>query len=311
MAFSHLFGPVPSRRLGVSLGIDLVPHKVCTLNCVYCECGETTRLTATRDEYVPFQEVKEELERYLRENPAPDYITFSGSGEPVLNSRIGDVIRLVKDISAVPVAVLTNGTLFNDPPVRREILGADLVMPSLDAGSNGAFHRINRPHPRLDVREHIEGLAALRRQFSGEMWLEVFLLPGYNDCEENLNSLKEAIGLIEPHRVQLNTLDRPGAVAGLSPAPREWLEAIALDWGFPGTEVIASATVRKEKASFRKDVEEAIYETLRRRPCTLKDLCRILNLHRNEANKYLATLEDAGRIETTEMERGVFYRALR
>lgn len=311
MSFSHLFGPVPSRRLGVSLGIDLVPHKVCTLNCVYCECGETTSLTLERAGYVPFMEVKRELEVYLSENPAPDYITFSGSGEPVLNSSIGDVIALIKDISEVPVAVLTNGTLFTDPTVRREILRADLVMPSLDAAVPGAFHRINRPHPGLNVEAHTKGLEDLRREFSGEMWLEVFLLPGYNDCPENLESLREAIGGIKPHRVQLNTLDRPGAVAGLRPAPREWLEALAEEWGFPGTEVIAPVTRRRERSSYRKDVEEAIYETVSRRPCTLKDLCGILDLHANEVNKYLAILEEAGRIETFSMARGVFYTAVR
>lgn len=311
MGYRHLFGPVPSRRLGVSLGIDLVPHKVCTLDCVYCECGGTTLLTLERAEYVPFAEVSNEIETYLRENPAPDYITFSGSGEPVLNSSIGEVIALIKDFSHIPVAVLTNGTLFTDASVRREVLGADLVMPSLDAASPGAFQRINRPHSGLDVKDHIRGLADLRREISGELWLEIFLLPGYNDCRENLESLRDAIGRIEPHRIQLNTLDRPGAVEGLRPAPGEWLESIAEDWGFPGTEVIAPAASRREKTSFRKDLEETIYETIGRRPCTLKDLCGILGLHANEVNKYLAVLEEAGRIETVSMDRGVFHRVVR
>ena len=310
--YKYLFGPVPSRRLGASLGVDLVPHKVCTLNCVYCECGATTNLTVKRDEYVPFTQVIAELDDYLGSHPLPDYVTFSGSGEPTLNSRIGDVItHLRKNYPAIPLAVLTNGTLLGDPEVRGELLAADLVLPSLDAASDPAFANINRPHSQLEVNSHIRGLIEFRKAFSGKIWLEVFILPGFNDDEESLAKLREAAARIGADRIQLNTLDRPGAVPGLHPVSPEFLENLLKRWNLPGLEIIAAVSRRKEKVAYRNDVEQAIYETISRRPCTLDDLNRILNLHANETNKYLATLESDGRISTIEMERGVFYQAKR
>lgn len=207
--YNHLFGPVPSRRLGISLGIDLVPHKVCSLNCVYCECGRTTKLTTEREEYVPADMILAELSRFLKENPAPEYITFSGAGEPTLNSEIGKIIDEIKsDYPAIPIAVLTNGTLFSNRQVRSELLKADLVLPSLDAASDEVFHQINRPSGNLSVSNCIEGLVNFRNEYSGKIYLEIFILPGYNNSPDELDRLKKAILQIKPDRVQLNTLDR-------------------------------------------------------------------------------------------------------
>ena len=312
MNYQYLFGPVPSRRLGISLGIDMVPHKVCSLNCVYCECGPTTRLTTERREYVPGDRVKKELDHYLCNNPAPDYITFSGSGEPTLNSRTGDIIDHIKRYhSAVPVAVLTNGTLFADPRVRRELMKADLVLPSLDAVTRDAFLRLNRPHHRLTVEEHLRGLREFAEEYKGEIWLEVFILPGYNDDPAHLRKMKEILRRLRPGRIQINTLDRPGAVRGLVPATPAFLREFAEDPELPQAEVIAAVSRRREQASYRKDTESAILGTLSRRPCTLQDLSRILGLHINEINKYLDTLEADGRIGVEEMRRGKFYRCVK
>ncbi|MDZ7796775.1 MAG: radical SAM protein [Candidatus Marinimicrobia bacterium] len=308
MTYHYLFGPVPSRRLGISLGIDMVPHKICTLNCVYCECGPTTRLTTERREYIPFETVSRELDAYLKNNPVPDYITFSGSGEPTLNSRTGDIIKLIKKrYSGIPVAVLTNGTLFSDPDVRRELLKADLVLPSLDAVNSGIFLRLNRPAPGLEVNSHIQGLMDFRREYGGKIWLEVFILQGYNDDKEHLEALRKTLMHIAADKIQINTLDRPGAVKGLRAARAETLEKIRKDWDLPQLELVAAVSHRKKEASFRKDIENAILETVSRRPCTLKDLSRILGLHPNEVNKYLDVLEADERIETKEMDRGSFY----
>jgi wyosine [tRNA(Phe)-imidazoG37] synthetase (radical SAM superfamily) len=179
--YRYLFGPVPSRRLGISLGIDLVPLKTCTLNCIYCECGKTSDLTLTRKQYVPFEAVAAELSHYWAHNPAPDYITFSGSGEPTLNSSIGDVLSLIKSRTAdIPVAVLTNGTLFSDPQLRTEIKTASIVMPSLDAATPQAFRKVNRPHPHLQIETIIDGLIRFRQEYTGQIWLEVFGVPGLN-----------------------------------------------------------------------------------------------------------------------------------
>lgn len=312
MAYKHLFGPVPSRRLGVSLGIDLVPHKVCSLDCIYCECGSTNNLTVNRQEFVPYTEIINELIHFFSNHPQPDYLTFSGSGEPTLNCRIGEVIDYLKQhYPEVPVAVLTNGTLLDRSSVRSELMSADLVLPSLDAATEKAFYRINRPASGLTVAKHIKGMAQFSKKFSGQIWLEVFILPGYNDDTENLEMLKNSIQEIKPDKIQLNTLDRPGTVNRIYPASAQLLEEIKEKWNLPGLELIAAASSRKQTGSFSEDIEQAILETITRRPCTLSDLSSILNLHINELNKYLATLETDGFINSVSMDRGVFYQVRR
>jgi len=219
MSYHHIFGPVPSRRLGISLGVDLVTHKVCSLDCVYCECGKTTHLTRQRRPYVLFEAVKTELDHYWKNNEDPDYITLSGSGEPTLNQDLGRVISYIKDQKpGVKVAVLTNSTLLKDPGVRQELALADLVVPSLDAVSKAAFTKLNRPVKGVSVEDIIDGIQAFAREFTGKIWLEIFILPGVNDTPKELNALRQIILSIDPEMVQLNTLDRPGTVSHIRPA---------------------------------------------------------------------------------------------
>lgn len=306
--YQHIFGPVPSRRLGMSLGVDLVPHKVCSMDCVYCECGATTKLTLDRKEYILYKKVTAELEDFFSTNPDPDYITFSGSGEPTLNSRIGDVLKFVKKTRPnIPVAVLTNGSLLWDKKVREEILDADLVLPSLDAVYSPDFERINKPELSLTVEKYLQGIIDFTKEFKGIIWLEILILPGYNDSPENISNLKEAILKINPEKVQLNTLDRPGTVVDLRPASKAELKFIVNQWNLPNVEIIASAPERKDIKSYRTDTESAILETISRRPCTLEDLSKILGLHINEVNKYLGVLEDEKKIISIIQERGFFY----
>jgi len=308
--YKYLFGPVPSRRLGMSLGVDLVPHKVCSLNCIYCECGRTTNLTTERKEYVPFDEVIKELEHFMNNNPAPDYITFSGSGEPTLNSRIGDVLQYIKSKHPdILVAVLTNGTLFSDKQVRRELLSADVVLPSLDTASDSTFHKINRPFHSINITDYIKGLEEFRKEYKSKIWLEVLIIPGYNDNEPDLELLKKAFIKIMPDSIQLNSLDRPGVIPDIPAAGKDELQHIADYWGLDNVEIIAAAPKRKDIKSYRKDIETAILETIFRRPCTLEDLAKILGLHKNEINKYLDTIEADNKIETVRQERGVFYQS--
>jgi wyosine [tRNA(Phe)-imidazoG37] synthetase (radical SAM superfamily) len=306
--YKYLFGPVPSRRLGISLGVDLVPRKVCTLDCVYCEVGKTTKLTLDRKEYIKTARIKEELTDYFSNNPDPDFITFSGSGEPTLNRHIGEILEFIKENKpAIPVAVLTNATLFYDKKVRDEIMGADVVLPSLDAATDKAFEKINRPHHDLTIDKYIAGLIDFRKEFEGKIWLEIFILPGYNDDELELTALKNAILEIKPDSIQVNTLDRPGTITGLRGATREELQQVVDFWQIPNVEIIAAAKQRTEVQSYRKDAETAILETIARRPCTVHDLTSILGMHINEVNKYLDVLDAQNKLETIEQERGVFY----
>jgi wyosine [tRNA(Phe)-imidazoG37] synthetase (radical SAM superfamily) len=306
--YKYLFGPVPSRRLGMSLGIDLIPKKVCSLNCVYCEVGKTTKLTTDRLEYVKYDKVIDELKNFMSKNPKIDYITFSGSGEPTLNSRIGDVLNFIKEnYPNVKTAVLTNGTLLSDKNLRQELLKADVILPSLDAAGQEAFEKINRPAPGILLQDYIQGIIDLRKEYQGKIWLEVLFLKGYNNSEDELLKLKEAIEKIKPDSVQLNTLDRPGTVEGLIPLTKDELQHIIDFWGFDNVEIIANQLLRTNISSYRGDVESAILETIARRPCTLDDLHRLLGIHVNEINKYLGTLETEGKITTQSLERGVFY----
>lgn len=306
--YKYLFGPVPSRRLGMSLGVDLVPKKVCSLDCMYCEVGKTTKLTLDRKEYILFEKVKEELTHYFNTNPDPDYITFSGSGEPTLNIFIGEVLHFVKQNRPnIPIAVLTNGTLLFDNDVRKAILDAEVVLPSLDAATDDVFRKINRPADDLLLHKYIQGLIDFRKEFKGKIWLEIFILPGYNDTDNELTELKKVILKINPDSIQLNTLDRPGTVSNLRGATHGEMLRVVDFWKLDNVAIISSSQERRNIQSFRSDIETTIIETISRRPCTLDDLTKILGMHVNEINKYLDVLEAEKRIKPIEQERGIFY----
>lgn len=309
--YKHLFGPVPSRRLGISLGVDLVPHKTCSLNCIYCECGRTTRLTLERKEYVPTNAILSELNEFLKDNPELAYITFSGAGEPTLHSEIGAITRFIKkEFPQYKLALITNGTLFFLPGLAEELKHVDLVLPSLDAASEEVFRKMNHPDRDLKIERIIEGLTGFQKNYKGQMWLEVFIVQGINDTENEIKLLREAIHLIQPTKVQLNTLDRPGTDNRVKPATEETLQKIAgfLDWD---TEIIAKFTSRIQIAAYNADVENTILQLIKRRPCTLDDLCSTLGKHHNEVNKYLGTLLNQNIIIAKVMERGVFFESLK
>ncbi len=217
----HVFGPVPSRRLGRSLGIDLVPFKTCTYNCIYCQLGPTTNLTLERKEWVPFDKVIEEAREKIRSADGIDYITFSGSGEPTLHSRIGEMIRELKRLSSIPVAVLTNGSLLWQQEVQDDLLEADLVIPSLDAPDRGLFRHVNRPHPDLTFDQVVEGLVKFRERYSGKIWLEVFLLSGITGMESEVKRIADLARTVRPDLVQLITATRP--------APMDFVEPVSLE----------------------------------------------------------------------------------
>ncbi|MGB4051770.1 MAG: radical SAM protein [Methanoculleus sp.] len=310
MAYRYLFGPVCSRRLGTSLGVDLVPLKTCTFNCVYCECGRTTRLTGERREYVPTGQVIAEVDEYLARAPDLDYVTFAGSGEPTLHSGIGEIISFIKDqYPRYRIAVLTNGALLGDPDVRAALMRADLVIPSLDAVSEETFQKINRPCPGITARDLLEGLTTFAREFTGEIWLEVFIIPGQNDTEEEILRLKDAISAIRPDHIQVNTLDRPGAEIWVRPASPLALERIASMLG-GRAEVIGAACSSQALPPKATEVTDLLLATIKRRPCTIDDLVGTLGLRPAEISKCLRVLEAEGRIESIRETRGIFYRAV-
>ena len=308
----HIFGPVCSRRLGRSLGIDLLPFKTCTYSCVYCECGPTTNLTTGRGEFFPTGEVIAELDEVLSRRPELDYITFAGSGEPTLSLSLGPVITHLK--ACYPeyrVAVLTNGSLFQLPEVRRDVLEADLVIPTLTTARQETFERIHRPAPGLSIDAIIQGFIDLRREFPGGIWLEVFIVPPLNTTEEELAGLRDAIRRIRPDRVQLNTVDRPPAEAWVEAVVADELEHIreVLGDGIP-VDIIGLPHSRAGLPGFQADTLARIEETLRRRPCTAEDIARMTGLHIDEVTKYLAELAAQGKVRTKRGMRGIFYQAV-
>ncbi|MFH1616007.1 MAG: radical SAM protein [Planctomycetota bacterium] len=284
----YLFGPVPSRRLGLSLGIDCVPLKVCTLDCVYCQLGRSSDKTVFRKDYVPIDQVIEQLRHKIDTGLHADYITLSGSGEPTLNSRIADLIRSIKSVTNINIAILTNGTLFNDPAVRADCVEADLVLPSLDAGNQAAFQRINRPHNTIILENLIQGLCDFRTEFAGRIWLEVFLIEGYNTDNAQIDDIKTAIDRIRPDKVQLNTAVRPTTEPGIKPLDPEKLRQIARRLG-PNAEVIADFAAARHNLP-NKPQQADILEMLRRRPCSIEDISAALAIHPTQVAKEIQLL---------------------
>ncbi len=308
MKYRHLFGPVPSRRLGISLGIDLIPAKICSQNCIYCEVGETTELTLTRKEYISLESVCRELDNYLGTSPELDFITFSGSGEPTLNSRTGELVLYLKEnYPQYKLACITNSSLLWDAKVREELVLVDLLLPSLDAVSEAVFQKLNRPHIELMASMIVEGLIEFRKIYGGEIWLEIFLSPGINDTQSELAKLKQACAEINAEKIQLNTIDRPGVERGLRAETRERLEEIVEYFQPLPVEIIADARVRKQRKSYSSEISSQLLELISRRPCTDQDLCQILGLHINELNKYVSSLLASGQIREVEGERGIFF----
>lgn len=308
--YKTLFGPVPSRRLGISLGVDLVPHKTCSLDCVYCECGATTHLTLERKEYVPVERVKDELKTYLSRNEKIDYITFSGSGEPTLNEGIGEIIRFLKaDFPKYKVALLTNSTLFDQTPVRRQVKDADVIMASLDAATEDCFRQINRPHPHLNLNRIVDGLAALRKEFSGQLLLEFFVVNGCNHHDAELQKIKRIFRQIDADGILLNTLDRPAPEEWVRPVETNQLKAIS-DF-LENTDVVTYSAKRTAGLERHKDLTARLVETIRRRPYTALDVSLIMGLKVEALQPVLDRLVAAKQLAVKQMDRGIFYTAVR
>ncbi|MDG5815340.1 radical SAM protein [Chitinispirillales bacterium ANBcel5] len=309
MQYKNLFGPVRSRRLGLSLGIDMVPFKTCTLDCIYCECGATTELIHERKEYVPARDIIEELNHYLSTHPSPDYVTLGGSGEPTLHSQIDTIINHVKsNYPSIKVALLTNSTFFHLPEVRRGVLGCDIVLPSLDAVSTQVFEKINKPAVSVDCEMLIDGLVEFSREFKGQIWLEVFIVPGINDTEQELKLFKETIQRIKPTRIQLNSLDRPGTCSWLTAASPEELATIA-EFMKPLPVEIVSRNFAEPLpgGSQLQEQNDALMSLLKRRPSTLEDISVSLGITLNAASILVENSKKRDLVSTKEVNNRIYY----
>jgi len=303
----YLYGPVPSRRLGRSLGVDIVPFKLCSLDCIYCQLGSTTEETIERKSYVPVKAVLAELKAELAKGLEADFVSISGSGEPTLNSRLGELIEGIKKITDIPVAILTNGTLFYRPDVRSDCVKADVVLPSLDAGDEQIFQKINRPHKDISIKKLIDGLSEFRKEFTGQIWLEVFLVEGLNTDIGQITKIKAAIDRIRPDKVQLNTAVRPTANTNIKRLKAEKLQAIATQIG-PKCEIVADFPPCHQ-GKYIESKSKDVLSMLKRRPCSLNDICLGLGIKPNEALKSISHLQQQGLIDSEKKDRTTFFKA--
>jgi len=293
--YKYLFGPVPSRRLGRSLGVDLTPFKTCTLDCVFCQLGRTTNKTLDRHEYAPVWHVESEINAWIKEGGKADYITLSGSGEPTLHTRFGDVLRFVRDHTAIPTALLSNGTLFWQPGVRKMAEQAHVVKLSLSAWDQFSFEHITRPHPDLKLRQILDGFRAFRNDFHGKLWIEVFLIWGMNSIRSDVEKVAALVETIAPDEIHLNTAVRPPAEEFALAMPRKEMEALAGLFR-PTARVIAEFPA--DKSADVAANEETVLAMLKRRPCTAQQVAKVFGMHLNEVSKYIGKLSRTGKIRS-------------
>ncbi|HML73401.1 MAG TPA: radical SAM protein [Anaerohalosphaeraceae bacterium] len=301
----YLFGPVPSRRLGLSLGVDIVPLKTCTQNCLYCQLGMDAPQSLERREYVPLQDVLTEIQRRLQAGLKADYITISGSGEPTLNSGLGWLIDRIHENTTIPVAVITNGSLLWRTDVQNDCIKADVVLPSLDAGDNETFQKLNHPHPEIDFSRFAEGLIAFRNIYKGQIWLEVFICEDINTSDAALRNIGHIIDQIKPNKVQLNTAVRPTAHPEIRAVSPQRMAEIAQLIG-RNAEVIADFP--KDKTGSAECTPESVMETLVRRPCTVEGLASSLGADKKAVLYAIKRLLDAGCITSDERDGLVYYK---
>lgn len=303
--YRHIFGPAPSRRFGRSLGVDLTPMKTCTMDCVFCQLGRTTRRTAQRRAYVPTADVKAELTRWSRERTPADYVTLSGAGEPTLHADFGEILAYAAEATSLPAALLTNGSLLYRKEVRAAARQARVVKASLCAWDEASYRRIHRPHPRCSFEQHMAGLRAFREKYAGKIWLEVFLIEEINTAIEAVERIARRAESVAPDRIHLNFAARPPAETFVHAPRRARLEALAAL--FRPRATVIDEYARATVPELRLD-EARVLDLLRRRPCTLRQLAAAFERHPNEISKYLGHLSRAGQIGEQRIGGETFYR---
>ena len=272
----YVFGPVPSRRLGQSLGIDPVTLKTCNWNCVYCQLGRTIPLSNARKEYIPTEEIFSEVEEALNhhQHGGIDWITFVGSGETMLASNVGILIERIKQITKIPIAVITNGSLLYLPEVRQELLMADAVLPSLDAGNALLYKKINRPHPEVTFERLVGGLKQFRKEFTGKLWIEVMLLQDLNDSEEELKAIACHLMEIQPDEVHILLPTRPPVETWVRPADEAGIQRAYKIFGSIAR--VINTTDGTFELAENEDLMDAIVNIITRHPMKESEILETL-----------------------------------
>jgi wyosine [tRNA(Phe)-imidazoG37] synthetase (radical SAM superfamily) len=298
---NYVFGPVPSRRLGQSLGIDTIPLKTCNWNCIYCQLGRTVPLTNERREYFPCEDILAEVEEALaRHLPGEiDWLTFVGSGEPTLHSGLGKLIAGVKAMSDLPVAVITNGALLYVPQVRVALLEADAVLPSLDAGSPRLYRQINRPHPETTFERLVNSLILFRREYRGKLWIEVMLIQDLNDSDQALDDLAALLKRIQPDEIHINLPTRPPAETWVKPADESTLLKALVK--FSDTARVIHPSDGTFELGCCDNIVEAVLQIITRHPMRQDQLEQALaQWAPDQVSEVLNDLQASGRAQVVE-----------
>ncbi|OXU15844.1 radical SAM protein [Sedimentisphaera salicampi] len=304
--FKYVFGPVNSRRLGSSLGVDILPLKTCTQNCIYCQLCMDEKPVIEIKTYAEPEKVIDEVCRRLESGVRVDYVTFSGSGEPTLHKDIGYIIQKLKDKTGKKIAVITNGTMLWKPEVRSRLRQADLVMPSLDGFDEESFKTINRPHEKITFDKLVYGLQQFRDEFSAQYWLEVFLIKGINTSLESLEKLKNLVNKIKPDRIQLNTVVRPGVHPSLRALNEKELIQTAQIMGIGPEGIIHYEPA--QTSSNAEGIENQVTELLKRRACRKIDISEGLGTDLSLLEPVVENLEKREMLESFEYNGEVFYK---
>lgn len=302
--YRYLFGPVPSRRLGRSLGVDLTPPKTCSYDCIFCQLGRTTHKTTERREYVPTQAVLSEIEQWFTDPVPVDVITLAGSGEPTLHTGFGEVLHALKEHGAPRTVLLSNGSLFWQPDVRKAAAKADVVKLSLSVWDDASLGWVNRPDPALSFARILAGMQQFRLEYEGQIWFEIFLIAGINAFPAEVAKIAAFAKSVRPDRIQLNTAVRPPAEDIVSPVSEEKMQELATLFE-PHAELIG--TFRPDASNRFRLNAGAISGLLRRRPCSLEGISGALGLHPNEITKYLGKFLRTGMIRSVHQGGDLLY----
>lgn len=308
--YKFLYGPVPSRRLGRSLGVDIVTYKYCTYDCIYCQLGKTINKTIIRSPYISPNEILEEIERFLKEEKIHiDYISLSGSGEPTLHSGIKNIINGIKKITEIPVAVITNGSLLYLDEVREDLLCADLILPSMDAVTKEIFEKINRPASGISLDKIIHGLIEFRKIYKGRIWLEILFCKDINDNEAEVLKMLEVIKEISPDKIHLNTVVRPPSEKWAKALTQEEMKKIQMLFG-PKASIISEFDHHPPKIQ-TSETENEILKILKRRPLSLIDISKLVGISEDVLEAMIEPLVKEGKIKKKNFGNSIYYKIQR
>ena len=306
---NYFYGPVPSRRLGVSLGVDIIPHKTCSFDCLYCQLGGGMKCTTRRFNWVDMNGFKGQLNECIKQNPKIDCITISGSGEPTLHRNLDKIISAIKRVTCdrYPVCVITNSSLLHKKAVRDELKKADIIIPSLDSATVGGFNKINRPHKNIGLSKIITGLIDLRKEFKGKIYLEIMLVAGVNDSRDEALALKKAVEKIKPDKVQLNLPLRPGAKKVKLPSESKIKMITGILSSIDGLEVVKDKYPKRRANSKRTDLCSALKRLLSIRPETAYAMSKSLSVNVNQINDCLRDLLKKGKVRAVKKANKIYF----